>query len=56
MRPVTGLAPANRVPPDRQPSPGVLTTILTTDEKVVQYNSETGWLDFLMQVGVLPLK
>ena len=25
------------------------------DEKVVQYNSETGWLDFLMQVGVLPL-
>jgi predicted ester cyclase len=26
------------------------------DEKVVQYNSETGWLDFLMQVGVLPLK
>jgi predicted ester cyclase len=22
--------------------------------KVVQYNSETGWLDFLMQVGVLP--
>ena len=26
------------------------------DEKVVQYNSETGWLDFLMQVGALPLK
>ncbi len=25
------------------------------DEKVVQYNSETGWLDFLMQVDVLPL-
>lgn len=27
-----------------------------TDGKVVQYNSETGWLDFLMQVGALPLK
>ena len=27
-----------------------------TDQKVVQYNSETGWLDFLMQVGVLPFK
>jgi hypothetical protein len=26
------------------------------DQKVVQYNSETGWLDFLMQVGALPLK
>lgn len=26
------------------------------DGKVVQYNSETGWLDFLMQVGALPLK
>lgn len=26
------------------------------DDKVVHYNSETGWLDFLMQVGVLPLK
>ncbi len=26
------------------------------DDKVVQYNSETGWLDFLMQLGVLPLK
>jgi predicted ester cyclase len=26
------------------------------DQKVVQYNSETGWLDFLMQVGVLPFK
>jgi predicted ester cyclase len=25
------------------------------DEKVVQYNSETGWLDFLTQVGALPL-
>ena len=24
--------------------------------RVVQYNSETGWLDFLMQVGALPLK
>ena len=24
--------------------------------KVVEYNSETGWLDFLMQIGVLPLK
>lgn len=24
--------------------------------KVVQYNSETGWLDFLMQVGALPAK
>ncbi len=29
---------------------------MVTDGKVVQYNSETGWLDFLMQVGVLPLK
>lgn len=27
-----------------------------TDDKVVQYNSETGWLDVLMQLGVLPLK
>ncbi len=26
------------------------------DQKVVQYNSETGWLDFLMQVGALPMK
>jgi predicted ester cyclase len=26
------------------------------DGAVVQYNSETGWLDFLMQVGTLPLK
>ena len=26
------------------------------DQKVVQYNSETGWLDFLMQVGALPFK
>jgi predicted ester cyclase len=26
------------------------------DGKVVQYNSETGWLDFLLQIGVLPLK
>lgn len=26
------------------------------DGKVVEYNSETGWLDFLMQIGVLPLK
>lgn len=26
------------------------------DGAVVQYNSETGWLDFLMQVGVLPLR
>jgi predicted ester cyclase len=26
------------------------------DQKVVQYNSETGWLDFLMQVGALPIK
>jgi predicted ester cyclase len=26
------------------------------DQKLVQYNSETGWLDFLMQVGALPLK
>jgi predicted ester cyclase len=26
------------------------------DQKVVQYNSETGWLDFLMQVGILPFK
>jgi len=26
------------------------------DEKVIQYNSETGWLDFMKQVGVLPLK
>jgi predicted ester cyclase len=26
------------------------------DRQVVQYNSETGWLDFLMQVGALPLK
>ncbi|HKB17769.1 MAG TPA: ester cyclase [Candidatus Dormibacteraeota bacterium] len=26
------------------------------DGQVVQYNSETGWLDFLMQVGALPLK
>jgi predicted ester cyclase len=26
------------------------------DQKVAQYNSETGWLDFLMQVGALPLK
>jgi hypothetical protein len=26
------------------------------DQKVVQYNSETGWLDFLMQVGTLPFK
>ncbi|SRR5258708_18489961 len=26
------------------------------DQQVVQYNSETGWLDFLMQVGALPLK
>ena len=26
------------------------------DGKVVEYNSETGWLDFLMQVGVLPLR
>jgi hypothetical protein len=26
------------------------------DQKVVQYNSETGWLDFLMQVGALRLK
>jgi predicted ester cyclase len=26
------------------------------EQKVVQYNSETGWLDFLMQVGALPLK
>jgi len=25
------------------------------DGKVVQYNSETGWLAFLMQVGALPL-
>lgn len=25
------------------------------DGKVVQYNSETGWLTFLMQVGALPL-
>ena len=24
--------------------------------RVVQYNSETGWLDFLMQVGALPRK
>ena len=24
--------------------------------EVVQYNSETGWLDFLMQVGALPGK
>ncbi len=26
------------------------------DGTVVQYNSETGWLDFLMQVGALPFK
>jgi predicted ester cyclase len=26
------------------------------DQQVVQYNSEIGWLDFLMQVGALPLK
>lgn len=25
-----------------------------TDGKVVEYNSETGWLAFLMQVGALP--
>ena len=28
---------------------------LVSNGRVVQYNSETGWLDFLMQVGVLPL-
>ena len=27
-----------------------------TAGRVVQYNSETGWLDFLMQVGALPRK
>jgi hypothetical protein len=26
------------------------------DQKVIQYNSETGWLDFLVQVGLLPFK
>jgi predicted ester cyclase len=26
------------------------------DGRVVKYNSETGWLDFLMKVGVLPLR
>jgi predicted ester cyclase len=26
------------------------------EQQVVQYNSETGWLDFLMQVGALPFK
>lgn len=27
-----------------------------TAGRVVQYNSETGWLDFLMQIGALPRK
>ena len=27
-----------------------------TGGRVVQYNSETGWLDFLMQVGAIPRK
>ena len=27
-----------------------------SDSKVVQYDSETGWLDFLTQVAVLPLR
>ncbi len=27
-----------------------------SDGRIVQYNSETGWLDFLTQVGALPRK
>lgn len=33
-----------------------LSIATVVDGQVVQYNSETGWLDFLWQVGALPLK